>query len=147
MTRALALSCDRLDCGSLRAHWDWLVPADHTPLLIGAFGDWVFGAPNGSYYALCLLEGDYRLIAEGSDEFNALKNDPGNLNDWFKADWVRLAAEDGLVPDDDECLGWKVHPMFGSALLTARNIEVYKLRVYQAIMGHIFRQRASGLHG
>jgi len=143
MPRDLAISCDRLNCTDLRSAWTWLVPADHTPLMIGAFGDWIFCAPDGSLWTLCLLEGDYRQIARDSAEFNRLKREPENLDSWFKAGWVEIAARHGLVPNIDECLGWKVPPFLGGAF-SADNIAAFSLRVYQSIQGQLHQQRHRG---
>jgi hypothetical protein len=136
--RDLAIPCDQFDWRPLMAEWDWLVPIDHTPLLIGAFGDWIIGAPDGSHWALCLLEGDYRQVASNSSEFNQNKLLPKNLDEWFKADWVGLAARQGLIPGGHECLGWKFHPKIGGPF-SVENIGVFSLRVYQSLMGQLHR--------
>lgn len=143
MPRDLAISCDCLDCAELLSAWTWLVPADHTALMVGAFGDWIFGAPDRSHWTLCLLEGDYRQIARDSAEFNQLKMRPENLESWFKAGWVAIAARHGLVPRIDECLGWKVPPMLGGTF-SVDNISIFPLRVYQSIQGQLHRQRREG---
>jgi hypothetical protein len=140
MSRDLAISCDRLDCYGLLSQWAWLVPADHTPLMVGAFGDWIVGAPDGSHWVLCLLEGDYRQIARDCAEFNRLKQQPENMESWFKADWVEIAARCGLVPKIDECLGWKIPPILGGEF-SVDNIAVFPLRVYQSTQGQLHRQR------
>ena len=137
--RDLAISCADVDWPPLLAEWRWLVPSDHTPLLIGAFGDWVIGAPDGSHWSLDLLEGRYTRIAANSAEFNVAKLDEDNRNLWFTADWVVIANEHGLIPKADECLGWKVHPRFGGRF-EHENIQVFSLRVYQSLMGQLHRQ-------
>lgn len=146
MPRDIAISCDRLDCTDLLSAWTWLVPPDHIPLMVGAFGDWIFGAPDGSHWALCLLEGDYRQIARDSAEFNRLKRQRENLDSWFKADWVEIAARHGLVPNIDECLGWKIPPFLGGKF-SVDNIAVFPLRVYQSIQGQLHRQRHAAKPG
>jgi hypothetical protein len=140
MPRDLAIACEHIDCDGLLDEWRWLVPPDHVPLMIGAFGDWILGAPDASHWALCLLEGDYRKVANSSREFNQLKKDPENLESWFKAGWVEIAARHGMVPGINECLGWKVPPFLGGEL-SVDNIGVFSLRVYQSIQGQLQRQR------
>lgn len=137
--RDLALPCSDIDCLPLLHEWRWLVPDDHNPLMIGAFGDWIIGAPDGSLWSLELLEGTYSQIAEDVEAFNRAKADPENLNLWFMAEWVEIAQRRDLVPKADECLGWKVHPMLG-APIDPENIKVFSLRVYQSLMGQFFRQ-------
>jgi hypothetical protein len=137
--RDLAISCSDIDCEQLLQEWRWLVPEDHHPLMIGAFGGWIMGAPDGSIWSLELLEGTYSRIADNADAFNRAKASPENLNLWFMAEWVEIAERHGLVPQADECLGWRVHPIFG-APISAENIQVFSLRVYQSLMGQLFRQ-------
>lgn len=137
--RDLAIPCSELDWQPLLTEWRWLVPSDHMPLLIGAFGDWVMCAPDGSHWSLDLLEGRYTRIAANSAEFNLAKRVEENLNLWFTADWVAIASQHGLIPAHDECLGWKVHPRLGGPF-GPENIEVFSLRLYQSLMGQLHRQ-------
>lgn len=137
--RSLATSCSDIDCRPLLENWRWLVPDDHRPLMVGVFGDWIMGAPDGSLWCLELLEGSYSRIADDAEVFNRAKSNPDNLNLWFMAEWAEIAERHGLVPSTDQCLGWKVHPMLGGKF-EADNIQVFSLRVYQSLMGQLFRQ-------
>ena len=139
MQRDLAISCEDLDCRRLLVDWQWIVPVDATPLMIGIFGDWIFGAPNGSHWHLDLLEGRFRQITKGSKEFNKKKRKDKYLDEWFGADWASIALQNGLIPSHDECLGWKVLPILGGPF-SLENIDVYPLAAYQSINGQVFRQ-------
>lgn len=97
------------------------------------------GAPDGSLWSLELLEGSYCRIAENAEAFNRAKLDPDNLNLWFMAEWVEIADRHGLVPSEGQCLGWKIHPILGGPF-EAENIDVFSLKVYQSIMGQMFRR-------
>lgn len=141
--RDLAILCDQLEWQPLFQHWRWRVPLDHHPLLLGAFGDWICVAPNGSIWALCLLEGDYRQVAESTAAFDRAKLVASNLDEWFKADWVGIAAEHGLVPGEHESLGWIIHPRIGGEF-SVENIQIFPLRVYQTLMGQLHRQIDEG---
>jgi hypothetical protein len=103
----------------------------------------VFGAPDGSLWLLDLLEGNYLRIAVDASEYNRLKGDPVNLNQWFSAEWVSIAAGNGLVPDESQCLGWKVHPILGAEFST-ENIGLFSIRVYHSVLGQLFRQLRTG---
>ncbi|MBL0914005.1 MAG: DUF1851 domain-containing protein [Sphingopyxis sp.] len=137
--RDLAIPCPDLDWQPLLEEWRWLVPHDHVPLLIGAFGDWIIAAPDGSIWSLELLEGSYSQIAESAEAFDRAKANADNLSTWFMADWVEIADRHGLVPSSDQCLGWKVHPILGGQF-SVENIQIFSLRVYQSLMGQLFRQ-------
>lgn len=137
--RSIATSCSDIDWAPLLQDWRWLVPDDHLPLMVGVFGDWIMGAPDDSLWSLELLEGSYSRIADNAEEFNRAKSNPDNLNLWFMAEWAEIAERHGLVPSGDQCLGWKVHPMLGGKF-EADNIQLFSLRVYQSLMGQLFRQ-------
>jgi hypothetical protein len=72
-----------------------------------------------------------------------LKRQPENLESWFKADWVEIAARHGLVPAVDECLGWKIAPFLGGPF-RVDNIAVFSWRIYQSIQGQLHQQRHQG---
>jgi hypothetical protein len=103
--RDLAIAYQRINCDGLLDERRWLVPPNHVPLMIGALGDWIFRAPDASRWSLCLLEGDYRKIANSSEEFCQLKEDPENLESWFKCSWVVTTETARLVPGVEEMLG------------------------------------------
>src|SRR5262249_23181471 len=85
--------------------------------MIGIFGDWIFGAPDGSQWHLDLLEGQFRQVARDSAEFNARKREEKYRDEWFGANWANIALENGLTPNRDECLGWKVAPVLAVRFL------------------------------
>jgi hypothetical protein len=127
------------DIKSLREPWQWLVPASDTPLLITIFGDWVFGAPDGSIWALSVLEGTYERIASGSDEYNRLKTSVQWLDETFIASWQEIAFRHGLAPTVNQCLGWKLHPILGGAF-AVRNLQIFGMQLYQQLVGQLHRQ-------
>lgn len=127
------------DASKLLAEWHWLVPAVHTPLFISAFGDWVLGAPNGSLWVLSVLDGDYFMVAKNSDEYNSLSKSSDWVDETFIASWLSIAASHGLNPSKDECLGWKIHPLFGGKFEVS-NLQVFSMFVYQSLMGQLHRQ-------
>lgn len=138
-TRPLMSHANEFDVGALLAEWKWLIPETDTPLVISAFGDWVFGKPDGSLWVLSLLEGSYEQVAENSGEYNSLSKSQQWLNEVFIADWLPIALENGLVPSADECIGWKLHPLLGGEFEVA-NLQVFSMLAYQAIMGQLHRQ-------
>lgn len=139
MPRDLAISCEGMDCKRLLTDWMWLVPPDATPLMIGIFGDWIFGAPDGSLWHLGLLEGQFQPVAQDSTEFNAKKREEEYRDLWFGANWADIALGNGLTPDRAECLGWKVAPVLGGPF-SVDNIKVFSLLAYQSVTGQLFRQ-------
>jgi hypothetical protein len=141
--RPFMTPASQYDVRALRADWMWLVPASDTPLFISIFGDWIFGRPDGSLWALTLLEGNYEQIAQNATEYNALKNSLEWLDATFIAGWQEIAARKGLEPARQECLGWKIHPMIGGKF-EVENLAIFDMGVYQSIMGQLHRQMHDG---
>ncbi|PLK46950.1 T6SS immunity protein Tdi1 domain-containing protein [Uliginosibacterium sp. TH139] len=127
------------DVPALLAEWKWLIPESDTPLFISAFGDWVFGKPNGSLWVLSLLEGTYEQVAKNSAEYNSLNKSEEWLNRIFIAEWLPIAIQNGLSPGHDECLGWKLHPLLGGKFEVS-NLQVFSMLVYQSVVGQLLRQ-------
>ena len=136
--RALMIDASEYDTSSLLAAWHWLVPGFATPLFISAFGDWVFGHPDGSLWMLSLLEGHYSQEAKNAAEYNRLNKSVEWLEKTFIAGWQGIAAGHGMQPGKNECLGWKVHPLLGGKFKAA-NLKIFNMAVYQSIMGQLHR--------
>ena len=132
-------SAESFDAEDLLAPWRWLVPPSATPLFISVFGDWVFGAPDGSLWALSVLEGSYWKIAANGTEYNRLKTSMDWLEETFIAGWQEIAHRQGLVPAVDECIGWKIHPALGGPF-EKENLKIFSMRVYQNLMGQLHQQ-------
>jgi hypothetical protein len=132
-------SAEVFDVKDLLKPWRWLVPLEATPLFLSVFGDWVLGAPDGSIWALSVLDGSYLQIASTGAEYNRLKSSFEWLDSTFMAGWQEIAHRHGLVPAVDECIGWKVHPALGGPL-AKENLKVFSMRVYQYLMGQLHQQ-------
>ncbi|CAN7711631.1 T6SS immunity protein Tdi1 domain-containing protein [Variovorax paradoxus] len=137
--RPLMFKANRYDVSDLLMEWRWRIPPSGTPLFVSAFGDWVFGHPDGSLWALSVLEGTYQQVARNSSEYNTLNKSPEWLDDIFIASWLSIAAGNGLEPGPDECLGWKLHPLLGGKFEVS-NMQLFSMRVYQSLMGQLHRQ-------
>ena len=137
--RPFMIAASQFDTKALVHEWRWLVPESDTPLFISIFGDWVFGQPNGSLWALSVLEGTYEQIAQNAAEYNTLNKSFEWLDATFIAGWQEIAARHGLEPTDGECLGWKVHPIIGGKF-EAENLAIFSMTVYQSTMGQLHRQ-------
>ncbi|NUP11664.1 MAG: hypothetical protein HOW73_36930 [Polyangiaceae bacterium] len=134
--RPLMMNASEYDAPALLVDWRWRVPPSMTPLFISALGDWVFGAPDGSLWALSMLEGDLFQVAGSADEYNQLNKSAQWLDETFAASWLAIADRHGLVPSNDECLGWHVHPRIGGRFEVA-NLKLCPMRVYQSLMGQL----------
>ncbi|WP_208855305.1 T6SS immunity protein Tdi1 domain-containing protein [Aquipseudomonas alcaligenes] len=138
-SRPLLIPASQYDTSVLLAEWQWLTPKTDTPLFISIFGDWVFGNPNGSLWVLSLLKGTYEQVAANSNEYNTLNKSAEWIDQTFIASWQSIAAGHGLIPEPNQCLGWKVHPLLGGSFEPA-NLQLFNMSVYQSLMGQLHRQ-------
>jgi hypothetical protein len=137
--RPLMIRASEYDAAQLLSEWRWLVPETATPLFISAFGDWVFGHPDGSLWMLSVLEGTYGEVAKDAAEYNTLNKSVEWLEKTFIAGWLVIAAGNGMEPGKDQCLGWKLHPLLGGQFEVA-NLQLFSMAVYQSLMGQLHRQ-------
>ena len=71
--RLLMIEASWYDTDRLLTEWRWIVPTRDTPLLISAFGDWVFGKPDGSMWSLFVqLKGAMNKLRGDAAEYDAL---------------------------------------------------------------------------
>jgi hypothetical protein len=130
---------ERFDLPRMLRAWSWLVPGRDTPLFVSGMGDWVFGAPDGSLWCLDVLEGTYSRIAADAAEYNTLNKNPAWLEEKFSVAWFDIALQNGLVPTESQCIGWKLHPLIGGKF-DAGNLRVFDMVVYQSLMGQLHQQ-------
>ncbi|HEY7643766.1 MAG TPA: hypothetical protein VH858_01895 [Hyphomicrobiales bacterium] len=137
--RPLMIEASQYDTALLLAEWAWLVPDTATPLFLSAFGDWVFGDPDGSIWVLSVLEGTYERVAATAGDYDRLQQSQDWLEETFLSGWQPIAAAHGLEPAAHECLGWKIHPLIGGKFEPA-NLQLFSMVVYQSLMGQFHRQ-------
>lgn len=130
---------------TLLPQWSWLVPSGVTPLFLSAFGDWVFGNPDGSLSILSVLEGTYEKVASSSEEYNRLNKSAEWCDEIFIASWYPIALENGLVPNEGECIGWQLHPILGGDF-SVENLQIFNMAVYQSLMSQLHLRLQRGGH-
>ena len=139
ITREFITNVSSEEAKELLPQWSWLVPNTDTPLFLSAFGDWVFGNPDGSLWILSVLEGSYERVAINSEEYNELNKSSEWCNDNLLAEWFPIALENGICPDANECIGWKIHPIIGGKF-TPKNLQAFSMVVYQSLMAQLHSQ-------
>ncbi len=135
----LNIEIANLNLADLLAECRWLVPADYTAIQMTKFGDWFFADAVGRVFFLDLIEGNLCQVASSIAEYNQLKNTSEKQSKWFLDGFVFRCDSEGLLLHEGECYGWKVHPMIGGKFEFA-NIQIFSLRVYQSLMGQLWRQ-------
>src|SRR5436190_7230937 len=135
----LAIPLDGLDTTRLLADWRWLVPQDYVPIHLSKFGHWFFCSPDGRIHHLNIIEGSLLQVAKSRAQFEAMKGDEQIRNEWFQIVFVCRCEAEGLLPNPEECYGWRVHPMVGGKL-EFENIQVFSLPSYQSLIGQLLQK-------
>lgn len=135
----LTIDLAETNCERLLADWRWLVPVDYVPIEITLFGDWLLESPDGAIHFLDLVGGTLTQIASDRIEFDGLKQEPENCDQWYIYELALLCHNAGIRPKRNQCLGYRLPPVVGGEL-TVDNIEVTDLAVHQCLLGQIHRQ-------
>jgi hypothetical protein len=132
----LLIRTDRADTPEMLGCWEWLIGRDKHPLVMSKFGDWFLADPQGRVYFLDLLEGTCTQVAESLDAFEQLMVQPNQLDTWFLLPWCYRLYDEGHIPGEDQCFGFKIPPKLG-APVDLSNVEVANLMTYQVWMSEI----------
>jgi hypothetical protein len=134
----LLIRIDRPDTPEMLGDWEWLIGPDMHPLVMTKFGDWFLADREGQVHWLDLLEGTCKRVAGSVAEFEQLMVQQEQLLHWFVLPWCYRLYDEGRVPGDDQCFGFKVPPKLG-APVDLSNVDVVNLRAYQVWMAEIAR--------
>jgi hypothetical protein len=132
----LLIRTNRADTPAMLACWAWLIGPDKHPLVMTKFGDWFLADPDGRVHWLDLLEGACTQVADSVTAFEQLMVQQEQLDLWFMLPWCYRLHEEGLIPGEDQCFGFKSPPRLG-APVDPSNVEVANLMAYQVWMAEI----------
>lgn len=136
----LTIDLKELDIDQLLKFWRWLVPREYKPIQMTKFGDWFFIDSKNKIWMLDLVEGSLNQILNSIEEYNSIKNNDDKRNDWFLENFVLRCVSEGLILKQNECYGWKIHPIIGGHF-EFENIKKYSLYIYQSLIAQLFQQR------
>jgi Domain of unknown function (DUF1851) len=134
----LLIRTNRPDVPEMLKEWEWLVGTDKHPLVLTKFGDWFLADPQNGVHWLDLLEGTCTQVAGSIAEFQQLMAQEEQLSNWFLWAWCYRLYNEGRVPDENQCFGFKVSPKLG-APVDLSNVDVVHLMGYQVWMSQLAR--------
>lgn len=132
----LLIRTDHPDTPQMLGRWEWLIGRDKHPLVMTKFGDWFLADPQGRVHWLDLLEGTCTQVADSVAAFEQLMVQQEQLDSWFMLPWCYRLHDEGHVPGEGQCFGFKIPPRLG-APVDLSNVEVADLMAYQAWMSKI----------
>jgi hypothetical protein len=125
--------------GDLLSEWRWLLGENYQILLISSLGDLFLADAAGHIHWLDAGAGRLSEIAASLDEFQQLRQQPANVNEWFVPQLVGDLIESGVTLAPGQCFSYKLPPLVGGQMELA-NFEATDLSVHFSIMGQISRQ-------
>ena len=131
-----------LDGERLLASWRWLCPQQVTPINRNVYGDLFLRDEEGNVLWLDVAIGSLSLIADSESHFLALSEDADKLEEWFAESDARAAAEHGLIPGPNECIGFSVPLVFEES---ASENEAYITDIHDHVgfLGDLHRKIAT----
>jgi hypothetical protein len=132
----LLIRTNRPDTPDMLRCWEWLIGRDKHPLVMTKFGDWFLVDPEGRVHWLDLMEGTCTRVADSVAAFQQLMVEEKQLDNWFLLGWCYRLHDEGLIPGEDQCFGFKVPPRLG-APVDLSNVDVANLASYQVWMAEI----------
>ena len=118
--------------------WAWAGVPGKQPLFTSPFGDVFLQAPDGFWF-LDLLEGALTRPWPDADALRTDLNTAAGRDRYLMAGLAMAAEGRGIVPSDDQVLGFKVVPILGGAI-AVENIEVIDFVVSLNLAGQLHQQ-------
>lgn len=138
-----AFQVDHLDVERLMASWRWLCPDDVTLVTRSVFGDLFLRNKAGEILWLDVTLGELTKIAGSDSALRDLLQIVENREKWLGESDARSAAENGLNPNADQCIGFAT-PLIAAESGYAGNAYVTDLYDHVGFLGD-FHKQISGL--
>jgi hypothetical protein len=132
----LLIRTDRPDTAEMLELWEWLIGREMHPLVMSKFGDWFLTDPEGQVHWLNVVEGSCTQVADTVEDWQIQMMLEGPLDLWFLPQWCYRLHDEGHIPGEDQCYGFKLPPRLG-APFDLSNVEVMNLMAYQIISATI----------
>ncbi len=128
-----------LDINKLLKQWRWKFEGELQLIARSAFGDLILGDRDGHIFKLDVGDGSYERIAGSYQEFQAATLE--KQGEWLAMQHAAAAAEGGLNPGPEECIGFKIPIVFAESGF-AGNAYIANLYECVSFLGDMHRQIA-----
>jgi T6SS immunity protein Tdi1, C-terminal len=127
------------DPGLLTKEWLWLAPDDAEPILPTACGDLFLRRADGRIAFLDTYAGSCATVAPDYEQWQAMLDDPEQMQEWFRCGLVEGLLEAGLEREPGQCFSPLVPPAVGGSWRPS-NFHACDLYVHLAALGQLHRQ-------
>ena len=130
-----------LEVERLLAEWRWLCPQPMTLVARNAFGDLFLRDEAGRIFQLEVAIGRTIQIAQTEAQFLELSGNKADRERWFAEADEFAAAGQGLKPNGDQCIGFKIPLVFAQS---GSPSQAYVADLYEQVsfLGYLHRQIA-----
>jgi hypothetical protein len=139
----MLFSTEHLDPSRLLEQWRWLCAESVTLIARNGFGDLFLRTTEGK--VLCLNVGDGTLAeaAQSESSFQDSLQHSAKRELWFAEQQLEAFAQDGLQPNDVQCIAFKLPVVFAESADAPHNAYIADLYEHVSFLGDLHRQIAN----
>lgn len=134
-----AFQVDHLNVDRLLADWRWLCSQPVALVARSVFGDLFLSTNDGKVLWLNAMLGKLTEVAESVTQFRELLESADTREKWFAESDAKAAAENGLKPDANQCIGYATPLIFAESGY-AGNAYVADLYDQIGFLGNLHKQ-------
>src|SRR4029077_106954 len=142
-----SFNVEGLDVNRLLEQWRWLSTDPMTLVARNVFGDMFLRTTKGKILWLNVGDGTLSEIAESRSGFQHCLAEPAKRELWFAELRLAAFAEQGLKPNDLQCIGFKTPVIFAESANVPNNAYVADLYEHVSFLGDLHRQIADSPNG
>jgi hypothetical protein len=135
----LTVSLEGQNPDDLLSQWRWLIGEDTTLFMVSSCGDMFLSDQNGRVLWLDSGTGQLLQIANSVAEFDSLRQQQQNADQWFMPQLVGDLLVKGVKLGPGECYSYKKPPVLGGEIALS-NFEPTDLSVHFSALGQIHKQ-------
>lgn len=135
----LTVDFQKHGAGDLLRDWRWLLGDSMQLLLVSAIGDMFLTDSAGEVFWLDTGTGQLQKIAASIDQFQQLRQQQENAEQWFIPQLVGDLITSGVRLAPGQCYSYKKPPILGGEIEPS-NFQPTDLSVHFSILGQIHRQ-------
>lgn len=138
---------EQLDVDRLLEQWRWLSSDPMTLVARNGFGDMFLRTTKGTILWLNVGDGILTEIAESELDFENALAESAKRELWFAEQQLAAFAENGLKPNDLQCVGFKTPVVFAESANVPKNAYIADLYEQVSFLGDLHRQIADSPNG
>jgi hypothetical protein len=138
---------EQLDVDRLLEQWRWLSSDPMTLVARNGFGDMFLRTTKGTILWLNVGDGTLTEIAESELDFENALAESAERELWFAEQQLAAFAENGLKPNDLQCVGFKTPVVFAESANVPKNAYIADLYEQVSFLGDLHRQIADSPNG